>query len=139
MTMDSHQVGKGVDAADGCSRAKESRGGRVSLHRMQANHIAFGIANERNKTIFANGEFFLDDLTPVFLDPASFDGAVDTGEIHQSAVAARCNTLHFHKENRGLSPITLRSGFYPAWIPAFAGMTMAFGLSKWHSGQTTVF
>jgi len=28
------------------------------------------------------------------------------------------------------------SGFYPAWIPAFAGMTLVFGLSNCHSSQT---
>jgi len=60
---------------------------RRSLHRMQTDHIALGIANQGNKTIFANREFLLDDLAAILLNPTGLDGAVHAAEVDQGAVA----------------------------------------------------
>jgi hypothetical protein len=60
---------------------------RKSAMRVQANHVAFGIMNERNETVLADGEFLFEDFAPVLRGPRRFFRAINASKVNNHGIA----------------------------------------------------
>src|SRR5262245_51513147 len=84
------------------SRLRASSG---LLHRVQADHVAFGVIAERNEAVWADRELVLHDLAAVLPDAASLDGAVLAFEVDHRA-AHPCRTVR-HPDERSRRAIAV--------------------------------
>jgi hypothetical protein len=73
--------------------------GFLSRHRMNADHVPFGIEDEGDVTIVADGEFFAKDLSAVGTDAASLFSTVLAGEINERAAATGSAAFHLAKSS----------------------------------------
>jgi hypothetical protein len=72
-----------------------------SLHRMQAEHVAFGIEGQGDESVLPDGHLLLLQTAAGGDHPRRLDGAIRATEIGEHAVAARCAARHLHQRPRG--------------------------------------
>lgn len=65
------------------------------LHRVETDHIAIRIENQRDVTIFSDGHFIEMNATAIGHDSGSFHCAVVAGKVDDGAASAGVLVLHF--------------------------------------------
>jgi hypothetical protein len=71
------------------------------LDRMQAHHIAFGVLDEGDEAILADGIFLLHHFASMLCGASGFHRAIGAREVNDRAGATGVLALHFHQGESG--------------------------------------
>ena len=111
------------------------------VHGIKANHVAFGIFNQGNKSMLPNRHLGFDDFSAMQRGAPSLFGAIHTGEIDQSASSRRM-AFHANQSPRRAAALHRRrkSPHFYAWKnwlhPGFSWLLTRLGIpphkTLWH-------
>lgn len=73
---------------------------------MEADQVPFGIVNERDKAVIADGEFLFKYFAAVLGGAGCFDSTIETAKVYYHSIAGRTAAIHFYESTGATGEIT---------------------------------